>query len=189
MADVPYPITATDLEDMKRQVWELIRTVYEDRIGGANLGDVFALVGDVLTLTLATVSGLTKEGNELAIETVATGGLETNADGIQIKIVTTGGLETDASGLQIKLDGDSLSLSSSGVKINASLIDVSALTASRLLATNGSKKFVSSDIVNWVAGTANEITVTDDGDGTATLSLNSYVSERPNARMYMLSLM
>ncbi|MAV16644.1 MAG: hypothetical protein CMG08_07610, partial [Candidatus Marinimicrobia bacterium] len=44
------------------------------------------------------------------------------------------------------------------------------LTATRLVATDGSKKLVSSDLNNWVAGTSNQITVTDDADGTITLS-------------------
>ena len=44
------------------------------------------------------------------------------------------------------------------------------LTASRLVATNGSKKLISSDLNNWVAGTSNQISVADDGDGTITLS-------------------
>ena len=44
------------------------------------------------------------------------------------------------------------------------------LTATRLLASNASKAIVSSDLVSWVTGTANQITVTDDSDGTITLS-------------------
>jgi len=49
---------------------------------------------------------------------------------------------------------------------------VSGLTASRLIATNGSKQLASvADLTAWIAGTANEITVTSDGDGTVTLAL------------------
>ena len=44
------------------------------------------------------------------------------------------------------------------------------LTASRLVSTNGSKKLVSSDLNSFVAGTSNQISVADDGDGTITLS-------------------
>ena len=175
MANVPFPLTAESLDELKTQIWELIRNIYEEKIGGADLGDVFAIVGEVLTLVLATTSGLTTSGNELAIDIIATGGLETNSTGIQIKILSTGGLETDATGLGIKLDGTSLELSSSGLKINASLISVAALTASRLLATDASKTFVSIDLDDWIAGTANEIIVTDDADGSVTLSLDSYV--------------
>ena len=50
-------------------------------------------------------------------------------------------------------------------------ISVSSTTASRLLATDASKTFVSIDLDDWVAGTANQITITDDGDGSVTASL------------------
>ena len=46
------------------------------------------------------------------------------------------------------------------------------LTASRMVSTDGSKKLVSiANLASWIAGTANEITVTDDSDGTITLSI------------------
>lgn len=49
-------------------------------------------------------------------------------------------------------------------------LTLSGLTASRLTATNASKQLVSSDLSSWVAGTTNRITVTDDTDGTITLT-------------------
>ena len=48
---------------------------------------------------------------------------------------------------------------------------ISGLTASRLLASNGSKLLVSADLNSWITGTANRVTITDDGDGTVTLTL------------------
>lgn len=49
---------------------------------------------------------------------------------------------------------------------------IAGLTASRLLATNGSKVLASvADLSSWIAGTTNQITVGSDGDGTVTLSL------------------
>jgi hypothetical protein len=48
---------------------------------------------------------------------------------------------------------------------------VTALTASRLVASDGSDKLVSvSALSSWIAGTSNRVTVADDGDGTITLS-------------------
>jgi len=47
---------------------------------------------------------------------------------------------------------------------------LSGLTATRLVATDGDKVLVSTDANSWIAGTANQITVTDDADGTVTLS-------------------
>jgi len=189
MANVPFPISGEDLEDIRYQIYELIRTIFEEKIGGADLGDVFSIVGDVLTLVIATAGGLTKSGNELAVDAYSAGGLQTNSNGLSVKVLSTGGLETSASGAGIKLDGATLELSASGLKIASSLISVAALTANRLLATDGSKTFVSSDIHTWIAGTANQITVTDDGDGTCTLSApNLETADLTNRnRAYFLS--
>jgi len=50
-------------------------------------------------------------------------------------------------------------------------ITLSDLLASRLIATDSGKTFESvADLTAWIAGTTNQITVTDDGDGTVTLS-------------------
>ena len=49
---------------------------------------------------------------------------------------------------------------------------LNSLTANRLMYTDAAKQIASvSNLANWVAGTENQITVTDDGDGTVTLSL------------------
>lgn len=56
-------------------------------------------------------------------------------------------------------------------------LTLSGLTASRLMATNAGKTAASvSDLTSWVAGTANQITSTSDGDGSLTLSLPSAVT-------------
>jgi len=52
---------------------------------------------------------------------------------------------------------------------------LSSATASRLLATDANKKTVSIDLASWIAGTTNQVTVTDDADGSVTLSLPDYV--------------
>lgn len=49
-------------------------------------------------------------------------------------------------------------------------LTVSGLTASRLTSTDGSKALASAALFDWVAGTANQITIADDGDGTITVS-------------------
>lgn len=46
-----------------------------------------------------------------------------------------------------------------------------SLTASRLVSSNASKKLTSTNLTSWVTGTTNQVVVTDDGDGTITLSL------------------
>ena len=50
-------------------------------------------------------------------------------------------------------------------------LTLTELTASRLIWTDASKALASKDLVDLVDGTANQVTVTDDGDGTITLSL------------------
>lgn len=50
-------------------------------------------------------------------------------------------------------------------------IKLDSATASRLLATDSSKKTVSADLDSWIAGTANEINITDDGDGSVTIGI------------------
>ena len=55
------------------------------------------------------------------------------------------------------------------VPTHAGLI-LTDLTASRLVASDVSKKLESSDLASWIDGTVNQIIVTDDADGTVTLS-------------------
>ena len=50
-------------------------------------------------------------------------------------------------------------------------ITLTGLTALRLIASDASKTLISSDLANWIAQTTNQVIVTDDGDGTVTLSL------------------
>ena len=49
-------------------------------------------------------------------------------------------------------------------------LTLTGLTASRLVASDADKGLVSSDLMGWIAGTTNRVTVADDGDGTVTLS-------------------
>jgi len=85
----------------------------------------------------------------------------------------SGGIKTDnideasgGSGVTI----DSVILKDNGVTANT--YNFGNGTATRLLALDGSKNLTSvSDLTSWIAGTANEVTVTDDADGTLTLSL------------------
>jgi len=51
-------------------------------------------------------------------------------------------------------------------------LTLTGLTADRLIQTNASKALTSvSDLTSWIAGTANRVTVSDDGDGSITLNL------------------
>ncbi len=101
MPDLPFPFTQVqswqEMVDTSQRYFE---DLYQDRIGGALLGDVFVIgVDDVLAVNLGL--GLTKANNELAVKNHATGGLTATADGEMVKCKADGGLSTDADGLYL----------------------------------------------------------------------------------------
>jgi len=60
-------------------------------------------------------------------------------------------------------------------------IKLDGLTASRLLATNGNKLTVSvSTLTSWIIGTSSQIIVTNNGDGTITLSTPQAIATTSN---------
>ncbi len=83
---------------------QLIDELYQERIAGANLGDVFTIGDDdVLALNLSSTSGLQKTSGELEIKLHPTGALQCSIDGLSIKTTATGGLDHDATGLFINV--------------------------------------------------------------------------------------
>lgn len=107
MPYLPYPITADTLEEFKTQIYELLRQILEDKIGGLDLGDVFANDGDFLSLRLSSTGGLEKNANQVQIYNKPTGGLTSTSTGEYIKCKPSGGLETDATGLFLSSSGAS----------------------------------------------------------------------------------
>ena len=55
-------------------------------------------------------------------------------------------------------------------------MNLSGLTASRLIASDADKNAVSTDLASWVAATDNETSITDEGDGTITVGLAASIS-------------
>ena len=51
-------------------------------------------------------------------------------------------------------------------------VSLTGLSGNRIVATDVNTAFESIDLVDWIAGTANQIVVTDDTDGTVTLSID-----------------
>jgi hypothetical protein len=94
MNNAPYPITGESLEEVVTKVNSLITSLYEDTIGGANLGDVFSVPGDVLTLVTDDDSPITKVDNKLGIATdgvtiqTASNVLETIGSSTDFTVVT-----------------------------------------------------------------------------------------------------
>ena len=67
---------------------------------------------------------------------------------------------------------DSLNNILTALNLLSESITLSGATASRILSTDGDKLLESiADLTAWIAGTALQITVTDDGDGSVTLSI------------------
>jgi len=99
MAQVPYPITGNTVDEIKPQVWNLIRELFEERIAGLEIGDVFADEGDVLSLQVGDLGGLEKTSNGLFIKAKSDGGLALSSQGIAIKCKANGGLASDSGGL------------------------------------------------------------------------------------------
>jgi len=79
-------------------------------------------------------------------------------------IVTDNGDETITLSTPQNIDTDA------DVEFDSAILD--DLTASRLTASDANKKLISVAAISaWIAGTAKQITVTDDGDGTVTISI------------------
>jgi hypothetical protein len=99
MANIPFPVNSESTEELKTQLFELIRQLYEDKIGGLELGDVFADEGDYLSLQLNSLGGLEKSSGEVGILLRDEGGLNLGSTGLGVKLKPIGGLEVDALGV------------------------------------------------------------------------------------------
>lgn len=66
-----------------------------------------------------------------------------------------------------KLGSSKLGTGSSPIFVGLTL---TGLTASRLVWTDAAKALESKDLIDLITGTANQVTATDDGDGSVTLS-------------------
>src|SRR4030042_3119851 len=118
MPELPFPKTAKDAGQAVQQMQLLMDEIFEERIGGANIGDVFTIGDDdILSLQLYASGGLQNTSSSLGVKLVSTGGLQVGTTGISVKPAADGGLETDVDGLSVKLDGTSLTLSTSGIKV------------------------------------------------------------------------
>ena len=135
-----------------------------NRVTVTNDGDgTITLTGpqDLATGSSPTFAALTLTADL----TVANGG--TGASSLE-DIVGTANEITVTAGADSIIGGDVTLSLPDDVSIDGLTLD--DLTASRLLSSNGSKVLTSTDLNSWITGTANRISVADDGDGTITLS-------------------
>lgn len=73
MADLPFPLTSNEMTELKPQILEMFRDIYENRVGGAELGDVFVVSGDTLQLQIKTGCGLKKTNGRLDFDKTVIG--------------------------------------------------------------------------------------------------------------------
>lgn len=125
MATIPTPINAETVSELQSQVFRLMRDLYEDRIGGLYVGDVFEEDEDYLSLALASSGGLEKVDNELQVQCKSDGGITTASTGILVQCKPSGGLDTDAEGLYIEslVEGGSLVYSGTVSGLTISSVD------------------------------------------------------------------
>lgn len=130
----------------------LMDEIFNERIGGANLGDVFEIGNDdILAIRLKDDDGLRKVDSELALKLSAVGGMQVSSNGLQIKIKTDGGLQTDIDGLSFT---GTITFNNTGLKIKdindshvLTIQPTSDLTANRTLsiATGDSARAITLD--------------------------------------------
>jgi hypothetical protein len=102
--DLPFPFTAKTPEELIAQTMRMFSDLYQERVGGAQLGDVFSIGGDeVLSLNLS-----------------ASGGLEKSTDGVGIKLKPAGNLGLGSTGLYVT--------GSSSFKVGTFTRDMTAVT-------------------------------------------------------------
>lgn len=130
MPEQPFAITQREeVAGLVQQIEALIADLYQDRVGGADIGDVFSLgTDDVLNLQVSSTGGLEKSGGYLIVKLPSTGGLESDATGLMIKVKDDSGLTVDGDGLQvvvrasygINMDSNGLALKKQAHEANAS---------------------------------------------------------------------
>lgn len=100
MPDTPYPITSDDPKQAIKQMKQLVDELFQERVAGTLIGDVFqAGDDDVLTLNVASAGGLEKSSSALTVKTKTAGGLEKSSDGVSAKAGQ--GITVDATGISV----------------------------------------------------------------------------------------
>jgi len=129
--------------------------------------------GGLINFTLAGDTGTNQTIGRSDTLTIAGGtGIATAASATDTLTVTVVPGEIDHGAVTGLGDDDhTIYLKADGTRAASASLTLSGLTASRLVATDGSKVLASASLASWIAGTSNQVTVTDDLDGSITLSL------------------
>ena len=122
MPEQPYVITAKSAKDLARQLQQLIDDLYNERVAGALIGDVFSVnpQSDILTLELAASGGLKKTESTLAVKAnSSTGAVQVDSDGVAVKADgNAGATKINAAGVAVKPSpGKGLAIEAAGLYV------------------------------------------------------------------------
>lgn len=149
MPSSPFPITATETNEMITQMQSLMDDLYQNRLGGACVGDVFMVDDDdIFKLKYLAIGGLQKIAGSLAILPNTSKGIDCDRNGIfvvleadkglafngtsgiYVKLKTDNGLAVDTNGLYVKLK------SGGGISVDSNGLYLTSVTAIRGTFTN-----------------------------------------------------
>ena len=134
--------------------------------GGAAFGYTSASVIMGELAGVATIGGHNAGLSAWVNLSISSGGGNVSVGGVApaSKLSVTGGLTVGGT------IADTTASPSNGILVEGNIRN-QALSASRIVSSGAGKDLESTDLASWVAGTSDQITVTDDTDGTITLSL------------------
>jgi hypothetical protein len=114
----PFPITATETNEMITQMQSLMDDLYQNRLGGACVGDVFMVDDDdIFKLKYLAIGGLQKIAGSLAILPNTSKGIDCDRNGIFVVLEADKGLAFNGtSGIYVKLKaGGGLAVDTNGL--------------------------------------------------------------------------
>ena len=99
----PYPIgEVKTLEEALTKVQQYFDEMYQERIGGSLVGDVFQVGDDeILAVRLLSTGGLQKTDGQLGVLPDPVGAISVTANGVAVKVKPNDGLAKDATGLYV----------------------------------------------------------------------------------------
>lgn len=119
----PFPITATETNEMITQMQSLMDDLYQNRLGGACVGDVFMVDDDdIFKLKYLAIGGLQKIAGSLAILPNTSKGIDCDRNGIFVVLEADKGLAFNGTnGIYIKLkSGGGLAVDTNGLYVTTS---------------------------------------------------------------------
>ena len=191
MAQAPYPIDeASNVKDMMRNFQMAMDDLYQNRLGGANVGDVFATdVEDVLTLRIAG-EGLAKMNGYLLVRGDGSQGIVIGANGVAVKLKANLGLTVDASGLYVLLDpAGGLTCSSAGLAASSS--SLTKATGTDIITGTDDTKYVTPKAIKdarldgniTISGAATSVVVTDSKVKTTSIIVASFATNNATGQV------